>query len=73
MLGHWTFSFHMFYTDVRQLNAFLAELREQFGEIIESYDSTVHLDQYYYTYLSQSSYESLTQGLADHDKWEKAV
>ena len=59
MIGHWMFSFHMFYKDVRQLNDFLAELRERFGDIIESYDSTIHLDQYYYTYIAESSYNQL--------------
>ena len=59
MIGHWTFSFHMFFKDVRELNDFLSTLREKFGDIIESYDSTIHLDQYYYTYISRSSYAAL--------------
>jgi Lrp/AsnC family transcriptional regulator for asnA, asnC and gidA len=59
MIGHWTYSIHMFYKDVRELNTFLAELREQYGDIIESYDSTIHFDQYYYTYIAPSSYRAL--------------
>lgn len=59
MIGHWTFSFHMFFKDVRELNDFLSLLREKFGDIIESYDSTIHLDQYYYTYIAESSYKYL--------------
>jgi len=59
MIGRWTYSIHMFYKDVRELNEFLMELREHFGDIIESYDSTIHLDQYYYSYISRSSAASL--------------
>ncbi len=63
MIGQWTFSFHMFFKDVRELNDFLSTLREKFGDIIESYDSTIHLDQYYYTYISRSSYKELMKKL----------
>lgn len=66
MIGQWTYSIHMFYKDVRQLNTFLAELREQFGDIIESYDSTIHLDQYYYTYIAESSYRALIDQTIQH-------
>ncbi len=59
MIGHWTFSFHLFYKDVRELNDFLSILREKFGDIIEEYDSTIHLDQYYYMYIARSSYKHL--------------
>ncbi|MEK6921917.1 MAG: winged helix-turn-helix transcriptional regulator [Nanoarchaeota archaeon] len=59
MIGQWTFSFHLFFRDVRGLNDFLSTLRENFGEIIEAYDSTIHLDQYYYTYIAKSSYNAL--------------
>lgn len=61
MIGEWTFSFHLFFKDVRGLNEFLSTLRERFGDIIESYDSTIHLDQYYYTYISRSSFKALTE------------
>lgn len=59
MIGHWTYSFHLFYKDVRELNDFLTLLRDKFGDIIEEYDSTIHLDQYYYTYIARSSYKYL--------------
>lgn len=59
MIGQWTYSIHMFYKDVRELNSFLIELRELFGDSIESYDTTIHLDQYYYTYIAEASYKSL--------------
>ncbi len=62
MIGQWTFSFHLFFKDVRGLNEFLSVLRENFGDIIESYDSTIHLDQYYYTYIAESSYKALSKG-----------
>ncbi|MBI5072585.1 Lrp/AsnC family transcriptional regulator, partial [Candidatus Woesearchaeota archaeon] len=61
MIGQWTFSFHMFFKDVWELNDFLSLLREKFGDSIESYDSTIHLDQYYYTYISRSSSASLRE------------
>jgi DNA-binding Lrp family transcriptional regulator len=63
MIGQWTFSFHLFFKDVRGLNEFLSVLREYFGDSIESYDSTIHLDQYYYTYIAEASYRALTQNV----------
>ncbi len=64
MIGYWTCSIHMFYKDVRELNDFLAELREQYGDNIESYDSTIHLDQYYYTYIADACYKQIIKKLS---------
>ncbi len=63
MIGQWDFSFHLFYKDARGLNNFFSLLRERFGDIIVSSDSTIHLDQFCYSYISQSSFEALMKKL----------
>ena len=35
MIGHWTFSFHMFFKDVGELNQFLSLLREKGQNLLD--------------------------------------
>ena len=61
MIGQWDFSVHLFFLDSRELNNFLLVLREHFGEIIETIDTTIHLDQFMYVYFSKNTVKYLQE------------
>lgn len=61
MIGQWDFSLHIFFKNSRELNDFLLVLREHFGEIIEAVDTTIHLDQFMYTYFSKNTVKYLQE------------
>ena len=61
MIGQWDFSLHLFFKNSRELNSFLVMLRELFGEIIEAVDTTIHLDQFAYTYFSKNTIKFLKE------------
>ncbi len=58
-LGMWDISLMMFFTSPKDLRDFLISIKEKFSDIIHSYESVIHFNQYYYTYLCDGVVEEL--------------
>jgi DNA-binding Lrp family transcriptional regulator len=60
-IGPWDVSLMMFFENPKSLRDFMIDLKEHFSDVIHSYESVLHFDQYFYTYLCDGVYEELLE------------
>ena len=59
-IGTWDLSLMMFFENPKDQRDFIMDLKEKFSEVIQSHESVIHFDQYYFTYLADGVIEELT-------------
>ncbi len=60
-IGTWDISLMMFFKNAKDLRDFIIILKEKFSDVIQSHDSVIHFDQYYFTYLCDGVIEELVE------------
>ncbi|MBI1970513.1 Lrp/AsnC family transcriptional regulator, partial [Candidatus Woesearchaeota archaeon] len=60
-IGTWDISLMMFFSNAKDLRDFLITIKEKFSDVIQSHESVIHFDQYYYTYLCEGVVEELME------------
>ncbi|MBI2146896.1 Lrp/AsnC family transcriptional regulator [Candidatus Woesearchaeota archaeon] len=60
-IGTWDISLMMFFSNAKNLRDFLITIKEKFSDVIQSHESVIHFDQYYYTYLCDGVVEELME------------
>lgn len=60
-IGAWDLSLMMFFENPKDQRGFLIKIKEKFSDLIASYDSAIHFDQYYYTSLANGIVKELTK------------
>ena len=60
-IGTWDLSLMMFFENPKDQRNFIMELKDKFSEIIQSHESVIHFDQYYFTHLSDGVIKELKE------------
>ncbi len=58
-IGEWDISFLMYFISAKDLRDFLMAMKERFSDVIHSYETALHFDQHYFTYLCSGVIEEL--------------
>ena len=60
-IGVWDLSLMMFFLNAKDLRDFIMSLKEKFSDVIQTHESVIHFDQYYFTYLCDGVIEELIE------------
>lgn len=60
-IGAWDISFLMYFVSAKDLRDFLIAIKENYSDVIHSYETAIHFDQYYYTYLCNGVIKELLE------------